>query len=310
MKKKNANGERLFLLLFLIFALVIAGGLGVWKLNSEESDDKNDVNLKEENNGGADNNSNNNNDNNNSNENISNNNSNLTLVKEDVKLLKFGEVSKNLYSYYYVDSEDVLDNDETIKVFVLRREVFLDNKIIGETHMLGYYSTKEEALEAINNFSLGEYEVLTDNKNGSFYNLVKIDQLDNIVDGEVVYYASDSSITYIIDVNGNVLKSLHSKLAGISIIGVYANDSMINDKYYESINKTDERDYPEGYDYYLYPDDKLIDVRGGYLLYLIPSEDVCSYDEKKLIVENGVVNETILNVYLEETQVDLAGQSC
>jgi cytoskeletal protein RodZ len=75
MKKKNANGERLFLLLFLIFALVIAGGLGVWKLNSEESDDKNGVNLKEENNGGADNNSNNNNDNNNSNENISNNNS-------------------------------------------------------------------------------------------------------------------------------------------------------------------------------------------------------------------------------------------
>jgi len=34
------------------------------------------------------------------------------------------------------------------------------------------------------------------------------------------------------------------------------------------------------------------------------------YDEKKLIVENGVVNETILNVYLEGTQVDLAGQVC
>ena len=238
-------------------------------------------------------------------------NSKYTFLKEESKTLKFGESSVELYSYYYLDKESVLDstidNANSVETYVLRREVYLDNVLIGGTHMLGNYDSNQAATLAILDYPIKDYVSLKDTKNGEYYNIIDIDVENSIVNGALFPYGSSSGTAYLVDKDGDILKEIITKTAGCGIMGLFADDTMIAGKYYELIPENVDSYKPEGMKYYLYPNGRLIDVYDHYLYYFGYTDNSGSYNENKLVVENGKVIETLLNSYTSD-MLSLAGQ--
>lgn len=240
-------------------------------------------------------------------------NSNFTFVKDTKKELSFGDKKVELVARYYVDKEAVSEMDpdgEKFDVYVLRREVFVNGKLLDKIYVLGDYSTSNDANSAIEDDAVVNQGILKDAKSTDVYNLIEVDINATIEDGIKHIFALDCKKTFIVNSNGDVLKSIESKISGTSVIGVFADKSMINDKYFVSFEKDTEREYPAGKDYYLYPDDRLIDLHDDYLYYFsFYADDECGYADYKLSIENGKVVEK-LDTEFDYELFDGAGQSC
>lgn len=303
--KKSINGW-VILLLCLLFAVIF--GVGGWFLGTKYYESENKENEKETEVVESDQ-----KEEDTEKEVKPDKNSKYTFLKEESKTLKFGESSVELYSYYYLDKESVLDstmdNANSVETYVLRREVYLDNVLIGGTHLLGNYDNNQAAILAILNYPIKDYVSLKDTKNGEYYNIIDIDKVNSIVDGAIFSYDSHSRIAYLVDKDGMILKEISTKFAGSGIVGLFADDTMITGKYYELIPENADSYKPEGKKYYLYPKDRLIDAYDSYLYYFGYADNVCSFNEKKLVIENGKVVETLLNTYTQD-MVSVAGQSC
>lgn len=236
---------------------------------------------------------------------------NENKVKEEFKTIKFGDVSKSLKVIYYVSEETAKDQEgENVTVFVLRRDIYLEDKLVVGNNILFFYDTKDEAIEAIDEFKLEDFKSLKDTKNNKTYNMFEIDYGDYIYNGELVFYANDESYMFLIDQDGNTLKVLTTKYAGKSILGLFANESMIKGKYYRELTEED-LEPSDGRKYLLYPDGRVIDLYDNYFYYLGGSNgDICSFDEKKIVVENGKVFEKLLGNYVDELDVYSSGSSC
>lgn len=298
--KKGVSPGIVFLLVIIFSAIFGVGGwfLGT-KLANQEDKKTNDTKVEE------------NKETNENNEVLPNKNTSYTFVKEETKTLKFNTESVNLYSYYYVDKESVKDSDEkTVETYILRREVYLNNKLIGGIRMLDHYNTQDEAVNAISKFPLKDYVSLKDTTNGNYYNIIDLDVIESVIDGYLNMSDSDYKKAYLVDKEGNVLKEFDSAFWGTDVIGVFADATMIKGKFSTPINKEPDMDYPEGKDYYLYPDNRLIDAYESHIYYFTNSSDACAYEEKKLTVENGKVVEVLLNTYSDYDDLNLAGQTC
>lgn len=297
-EKKGVKPGIVFLLVIIFSALFGVGGwfLGTKLANVEDKNQTKEPAPVEDNNENV----------------VPEKNTKYTFAKEVVEELAFGPETKKLYSYYYIDKETVKDYDDVSKeVYVMRREVYLADKLIAKLHMLSFYESNDEALSAIPELKIKLYHTFKDVKKDSYYNIVEVEKFENIIDGELSYGTLGDAVSYLIDVDGNVLKEYQTKYAGTSILGLYADKEMIKGKYSVTIEKEEGYDYPEGKDYYLYPKDRTIDGHEGYFYYFgYAKDDLCSFEEKKITVENGKVVEIILATYSDFTDVELAGQSC
>ena len=88
---------------------------------------------------------------------------------------------------------------------------------------------------------------------------------------------------------------------------------MIKDKYYEVIDEQTKKDYsiPVDKKYFLYPNNKTIDMHDNYFYYFgFKDDDYCSFTEKKIIVSNGNVEETVINTITDYEGMLYAGQTC
>ena len=236
-------------------------------------------------------------------------NTKYTFAKEVNTDLTFGLHIVDVYAYYYVDKESVKDSeDKTSEVFVLRREVYLHDKLIGDVHMLGHYNSQSDAEAEVSKYPLKEYVALKDTKNEKYYNIIDIDIVETIYDGTFNQVDADYKKAYLVDENGNILKEFKSTFHGTDVIGVFADDKMITGRFYSPIDKNPEFEYPDGKDYYLYPNNRLIDAYEGHIYYFAEGEQ-CSYVEKKLIVEDGKVIESLIQTFNYD-DLDLAGQTC
>ena len=237
-----------------------------------------------------------------------------TYIDQQVTVLKFGDTSVNMYSKYYIDKETVKvygEEDETVETYILRRRIYINDKLIGNTHMLGDYETMEEAKNVINkSYSVEVSSPIKDTKLDKYYLILSVDHINSICEGETTVYASDSQVSYIVDENGNVMKRIKTKYAGTSIIGVYADAEMIKGRKYTVIEKNPEFEYPEGKDYYLF-DHNVLEIYDDYLYYIAYSEDdMCNFVEKKLVITNGLIVEELSNTYIQMEDIEIAGASC
>lgn len=241
-------------------------------------------------------------------------NTNYSFIKEVNGEIVLGETKLNLISYFYIDAEKVSDMDpegEKHDTYILRREVFLNGKMLDKTHMIGSYENQKAATDAINSYLPLDKGSFKDTKNGSIYGIIELEINPSVVDGIQTFIASDYKDSFIVDAKGEVLKKINTKISGTSVVGLFANEEMIKGKYSEKINKVADMDYPAGMDYYLYPSDRLIDLYDNYLYYFGYADgDYCAFSEKKLTIEDGKVVESVLNTYSDYDDVDLAGQSC
>lgn len=235
------------------------------------------------------------------------------MVKEESKVLAFGDVNKKLSIRYYVTKENVLNHEEKIDVFILKRKIYFEDKILVDVHMLRHYETKEEAINNISAFALDEYKTLKDSVSDATYNMIGVDEVSSIYEGEVVYSGVGSTTAYLVDVNGKVLKQYITQPEGSGLTGVYADDNMIKDKYYEVIDEQTKKDYsiPADKKYFLYPNNKTIDMHDNYFYYFgFKDDDYCSFTEKKIIVSNGNIEETVINTITDYEGMLYAGQTC
>ena len=240
-------------------------------------------------------------------------NTKFTFAKDIKKELMFGDEKVELIARYYIDKESVSEMDpdgEKFDTYVLRREVFVNSKLIDRIYVLGDYTSSNAANDAINEDSVGSIGTLKDAKSNDVYNLIEVDINESVSEGIKHVMALDGRNTYIVNSKGNVLKTIESKIVGTGVIGVMADKSMINDKYYTTIKRDPEKDYPAGKDYYLYPDNRLIDLHDDYLYYFsFYIGDECGYADYKLAIENGKVVEK-LDTDFDIDLLDGAGQSC
>ena len=294
-EKKGVNPGVVFLIVIIFSAIF---GVGGWFLGTKFANVEDDNQIKDPTNKDD-----------NVQKIVPNKNSKFTFVKDVNTDLTFGDLTVDVHAYYYVDKESVKDSEDKIsEVFVLRREVYLQDKLIGEIHMLGHYNSQTEAEGEISKYPLKEYVSLKDVKNGSYYNIIDIDIVETIYDGTFNQVDADYKKAYLVDENGIVLKEFKSTFHGTDVIGVFADNKMITDRYYVPIDKNPEMEYPVGKDYYLYPNNRLIDAYENHIYYFAEG-DQCSYVEKKLIVENGKVTESLIKTF-DYGDLNLAGQTC
>jgi hypothetical protein len=227
--------------------------------------------------------------------------------------MKFNKDSNVLKSDFEITKRKVLDQDDNeVYVHALYRKVYFNDKLLVDKHMIGVYDTLDEAKEDIETHSIKDYKAIKDSKNDEVYLLIDIYENDCIYNNSLSYWNSDSSITYIIDKNSNVLKKITTKYAGTGVLGVYVTEEEAKDRYFVLANDDDVMfdNLDKTHKYVLYPDNRIIDLYDKYLYYFTYQDgEECDSSERKIVIENGKVIDTKVRSF-DFSTVSSAGQTC
>ena len=310
--KTNKNGVKpiVVFLLCLIFSIVFGVGgwfLGTWMADIEDkkvvldNDKDTDINAEDNNKDNSD--------------------TKYTLLKNDKVNLTYGDKKVELSVNYYLDEENIkidentLTNGETdkkeVNAFVLRRELLINGNRVGDIHILCMHEIKQSAINAAESLNVFEFESFKDTKTKEDYVVLSfytddVLYLDNDIEFDPSsfqggdYGAFDFDVTYILDSTGNVLKELNLRDVCGRTPGIPVTKEEVQDKYYSS----DEADYV------LYPDGLWLDIHDDYFYYLMYDDEEILWKEYKISINNGNVNNQLLNTYDFDHVLEAAGETC
>lgn len=218
-----------------------------------------------------------------------------------------------LKSNYEITKRKVLNNDEEeVYVYALYREVYMNEKVVADKHMLGVYDTLKEAEDGIDSFAIKDYKTIKDSKNDDSYLIIEVDMNNPIYNNYLTYWNSNYALTYILNGNGEILTEIKSVYAGTGVMGVYVTEEEVKDRYYIIAEDDDVMfdHLDKDHKYVLYPNNRLIDLYDKHLYYFTYQDgEECSSNEHKLVIENGKVVDTKVRTF-DFKFVSAAGQTC
>ena len=237
----------------------------------------------------------------------------VSTITEEFKMngYKDGTV---LNSNYEITKRKVLNNDEEeVYVYALYREVYMNEKIVAEKHMLNVYEDFNKAKDAIDTYSIKDYKTIKDSKNDDSYLIIEVDMNNPIYNNYLTYWNSNYALTYILNGNGEILTEIKSVYAGTGVIGVYVTEQEAKDRYYVIASDEDDVMFDhldKSHKYVLYPKNRIIDLYDKHLYYFTYQDgEDCSSSEHKIVIENGKLIDTKVRTF-DESLVSSAGQTC
>ncbi len=292
----------------LIFSVIFGVGgwfLGTWMADIEDKkvvlDDDKDTDIEDENiQGDSD--------------------IKYTLLRNEKVNLVYGDKNVELSVNYYLDEESIKIDENTltygetdkkeVNAFVLRRELLIGENVVGSIHSLGMFELKQSALNNVDNVHVFEANSFKDVNNKEDYMVLSfytddVLYLDNDIEFDPSiqggdYGAFDFDVTYILDSKGNVLRELELRNVCGRTPGIPVTKDEVKDKFYSS----DEADYV------LYPDGLWLDIHENYFYFLIFDEEEILWKEYKISIDNGNINNQLLNTYDFDHVLEAAGETC
>lgn len=294
-KKRKSNQ---WLIVLLIFVLMGVMGFGGWKLgtmyatvenekntNTENTEDESDAEVEEK-------------------PVVPDKNSKYTFKKELSTTVGDEDNEFEIVAYYYIDMKAVAVDDEgTFEQYFLRREVFVNGKMIGNTTLINLYDSENEAILGIDNTELDNVLLLDDTKSSDKYLIIDLFNNDGTYDDEEnrsVYYDVSYTVSFIVNKEGTVLKQINTTNPGFGLGGIPVNENYISGRtYIDNTFDIEEWELPEDTKYLIYANDSFLDYHNNYIYYIDVDCDIA--EEYKLVVTDGKIVEEKVTSYEELT---------
>lgn len=295
-KKKRNN---LWLIVFLILVLMGVMGFGGWKLGTMYATVENEENEKnkkiEE-------------------DKVENKedyesvkpskNEEYTFVKELSTTVGDEDNEFEIVAYYYIDMKTVnADEEETLEQYFLRREVFVNGKMIGDTTLINLYDTENEAILGIDKTDLDKVLLLDDTNNSDKYLIIDLFNNNGAYDEEensLLYYDVSYTTSFIVNKEGTILKQINTTNPGFGLGGIPVNENSITGRtYIDNTFDIQEWELPEDTKYLIYANDSFLDYHNNYIYYI--KVDCDTADEYKLVVTDGKIVEEQVTSYKDLT---------
>lgn len=209
-----------------------------------------------------------------------------------------------IVAYYYIDMKAVAVDDEgTFEQYFLRREVFVNGKMIGDTTLINLYDSENEAILGIDNTELDNVLLLDDTKSSDKYLIIDLFNNDGTYDDEEnrsVYYDVSYTVSFIVNKEGTVLKQINTTNPGFGLGGIPVNENYISGRtYIDNTFDIEEWELPEDTKYLIYANDSFLDYHNNYIYYIDVDCDIA--EEYKLVVTDGKIVEEKVTSYEELT---------
>lgn len=236
-------------------------------------------------------------------------NSMYTFYSEKEETIKLGDNELKLLAYYYLDTTDLVYEEQTSKYYILRRQLYANNTLVAENIM--DISKNEITKEDINKKNLYEKkDTFNDITNKDKYLVIELESIDYALynNNNISHLGDYESTTYVINKEGKILKNIASKRPYYGIRGIIVDSSKVGDRVSGNIDDVDYNDPETAAKYkgkkYIYPDNNFVDVHDNFIYYI--AGDCDRIFEHKFSINNGSTKDETTKTYFE-SEVDAAG---
>ncbi len=227
-------------------------------------------------------------------------NEDFTYLEKQSTKITFGSDEKNLNIYYYLDKEKINYLNEEKELYIVRKELFIDNKKIAKSYIAKILNSEDEAKDYVSNSSKNDFDILgsfKDTNEKDTYTVISINY-EGIIEDKVEQ-SDDSSPTelltitdntikkssYIINKDAKVIAKIDNKIDVEKINGIMVSKDMITDHKHIDNTYSEEMiaanlDAP-----YLIYTDSYMEFKDGYIFFL--KENGNGYSELKGTVTDG-----------------------
>ena len=206
--------------------------------------------------------------------------------------ITYNNKEHKLLAYYYVDKENI-NNTEKL---VVRRDIFVGDRKLIDILPIDVVDTEELALKVIENDKLDKHMILKDEKNAEVEYLVLF--LNYNIANYTDLAATFNEEAYIVSDTGRMIKRFVSKDYNKKLVGIIANDSLIDGKtsiLRSALDKNINAKYPQELgDKVIYSTSR-VEIVGNSLYYLIMGDT--EIKENKILVNDNTLNETQTKTY-------------
>lgn len=226
-----------------------------------------------------------------------------TFIEAYSKTVKFNKQIVDLLAYYYYDeidnsnytideetNEEIKNNDS--KAYYLIRELYLNDKPIGEISKIDYQSDNNFKELAKEEFDSIKTSVVKDITNEDEYLTIKL--TDNTMNTGIEHVKTSS--VYIINKDLEELISLpNGNTTGYVNIPIYKEE--LEDRNYLNGINTFNKMYNTNYDYLLYSENGYVDILKNKIYYIDVNASKCEIDEHEIKISNGEILDSFVKTY-------------
>lgn len=219
--------------------------------------------------------------------------SKYTFKDEKSFNFKYNEKEHKILAYYYVDKENINNGDK----FVVRRDIYVGDRKLIDIMPIDVVDSEELATKVIENDKIDNAMILKDEKDEKVEYMVLFLNYNIANYGNLATTYNEES--YIVSDSGRMIKRFVSKDYNKRLIGIIADDSLIDGK--SSVLRNTLANYIDAKKFPIELGDKVIystsrvEIVGNALYYLIIGDT--ELKEYKILVNNNTLNESQTRTY-------------
>lgn len=237
-----------------------------------------------------------------------NKNSKYTFYDEKKETIKLGDEEVRLLSYYYLDTQYLIKEDETsAKYYILRRQLYADNILVAD-NIVGVDQEKKNLEDIVKGKMYESFDTFDDMSTNDGYVVIELISKDFFIyDNNKLRDIEDcATTTYVLNDEGKVLKTIVSRRPFYGLVGIAVDSSNVGDRHSiipEPIDDYDASDLAGKR--YIYPDNMFVDVHDNFIYYIVGDCDDIS--EYKMSIDDGSIKDELVTTYYESQIISVGG---